>query len=343
LVSEKSNSVTDQPARLEKQFTASASLGQKSPQRHFAAESTSAGLQWLSAAHEHDHWTEPGMLDNGFDVWATACVLARLGELPAACISHSLRQQIECSLNWLEHARVAGQGWSGNSSASPDAFTTSWAIIALRSHRRAVPRSSLDLLLRCRQANGGFSPYPQGAPADGPYNVSSPEITVTALRALSMCDSAAEAFVSSHLRGDVSLAGMARTARLYLCSEVLEWESGLGTRSFLSKISQSVAPLGVERAYEQALVLRSLLRLRNQRAWAVGAALRETQLADGSWPAGPVHGLLGQSAQTPVSLCCADFRTITTVTAVSALVMSESQPGLYFGSDLPLPRRYPQC
>lgn len=333
--------MTDQPARLEKQLTASASAPQESPRRHFAAESITAGLQWLSAAHEHDHWTDSSMLDNGFDVWVTACVLARLGELPPAFISHSLRQQIERSLDWLEHARLAGQGWSVNSSAVPDAFTTSWAIIALRSHRRSVPRSSLDLLLRCRQANGGFSPYPQGAPLDGPYNVSSPEITVTALRALGMCDSAAEAFVSSHLRGDVSLAGVARTARLYICSEVLDWESGLGSRSFLNKVSQSIPPLGDVRAYEQALVLRSLLRLRNQRAWAVGAALRGMQLEDGSWPAGPVHGLL--PAQTPGSLCCTNFRTITTATAISALVMSESQPGLYFGSDLPLPRRYPQC
>jgi hypothetical protein len=33
-----------------------------------------------------------------------------------------------------------------------------------------------------------------------------------------------------------------------------------------------------------------------------------------------------------------DQRVFTTATAVSALVMGESQPGLYFGSDVPFRR-----
>jgi hypothetical protein len=331
--------VANQPAKLDKQVPVSASSRQDSSRNHFGAESIKAGLQWLSAAHQQDHWTDFSVFHGAGEVWLTACVLARLGELPEDYINHSLRQQIERSLDWLDHARVAGQGWSGDSSVAPDAFTTAWAIIALRSHRRSFPRSCLDLILRCRRANGGFSAFPQGTAGDGPYNVSSAEVTVTALRALSMCDSAAEGYLASHLRSDVPAGGAAKVARLYVCSEILEWENGLGSRPFLNRISQSIAPMAVETPYEQALLLRSLLRLRNQRAWTVAATLREMQLVDGSWPAGPVSGPLSQSG-TPGT---ADIRTLNTVTAVSALVMSESQPGLYFGSDLPLPRRFRDC
>jgi len=74
-------------------------------------------------------------------------------------------------------------------------------------------------------------------------------------------------------------------------------------------------------ALDRALLLRCLLRLGMQRAWTLAAILRTMQTEEGSWSE---HD--GQ-------------KIIATVTAVSALVLGESQPGLYFGSDLPLPRR----
>jgi len=332
--------VTDLPARLDNNAT---SHNEASSRRNFNGEAISAGLHWLSAAQRHDHWTDPNILDGASDICVTACVLARLGEAPAGFISYSLRQQIERSLDWLERARVAGQGWSGTSSGEPDSFTTSWAMLALRSHGRSVPRTSLDLLLRCRQPNGGFSAYPQGACVDRTYNASSPEITVTALRALSMCDSVAEAFLASQLRGETAGNACGRAARLYICSEVLDWESGLGSWPLLDRISQCIAASAIQNSYEQALVLRSLLRLRNQKAWAAGAALREAQLDDGSWPAVAVSGPLMYSSADVSAGRFAGLSIMATVTAISALVLSEWQPGLYFGSDLPLPRRFRNC
>jgi hypothetical protein len=62
------------------------------------------------------------------------------------------------------------------------------------------------------------------------------------------------------------------------------------------------------------------------------------QAEDGNWRQGlgtgemaidPVNGLIGDTNE-PVVLA----------TAISALAMAESQPGLYFGSDLPLPQRF---
>lgn len=333
--------MTEEPAKLDNKLPGSVSTEYGTRQRRFGAESITAGLEWLSAARRDDHWTDLDMFGGATDVWATACVLARLGEIPEGYFSYPLRQQIEKSLDWLEHARIAGSGWCGFYSGEPDAFTTSWAIQAMRSHHRSVPSSSLDMVLRCRQANGGFSAYPLDSPLDGPYNVSRPEITVAALRVLSIRDSAAEGFLGSRLRDDLLPAGAGRASWLYICSEVLDWESGVAPWSLLKRISRSIASCRVEEPYEQALLLRSLLRLRNQRAWEVGAALREMQLIDGSWPACAVLAPPSQVSGAVSPACFADTRTITTATALSALVMSESQPGLYFGSDLP--RRLREC
>lgn len=331
--------MTEEPAKLQQGKPGRAPREHESFPRHFGAESISAGLEWLAAARRDDHWRDCTALGEAAAPWVTSCVLARLGELPDGYISYSLRQQIEESLDWLERVRIVGSGWSGPS-GSPDAFTTSWATLALRAHGRSVPRSALDLISRCRQANGGFSPYPLEGVEDKASGISSPEVTATVLRAVGMADSSATGFLASQLEMDLPTGAPDRTSRLYVCSEVMDCASGVAPWSLLNRVSRCIAPLGAENPYDQALVLRSLLRLRNQRAWAAAAALREMQLGDGSWPASTV--LLPASQPAIVNgACLADTRTITTATAVSALVINESQPGLYFGSDLP--RRMRDC
>lgn len=339
MVLQRTNAVTEEPAKLQQGKPGRVSREHEAFPRHFGAESIRAGLEWLSAAHRDDHWTDCIALGGAADPWVTSCVVARLGELPDAYISYSLRQEIEKALDWLERARIPGSGWSGPS-GSPDAFTTSWATLALRAYRRSVPRSALDLISRCRQSNGGFSPYPQEGAEDKTSGISSPEVTATVLRALGMSDSAAAGFLASQLEMELPAGAVDRIPRLYVCSEVLDCASDVVPWSLLNRVRQCIAPLGAETPYDQALVLRSLLRLRNQRAWAAAAALREMQLGDGSWPASTVLHPGSQPAIVNGG-CLADTRTITTATAVSALVINESQPGLYFGSDLP--RRLRDC
>lgn len=325
--------MTEQPSKLQPGKPVRGSREREAVRRHFGAESIAAGLEWLSTARRNDHWTDCNLSGGAADLWVTASVLARLGEVPDPYVSYSLRQQIETSLDWLERARIAGSGWQGPS-GQPDALTTSWAVLALREHGRSVPRSCLDLLSRCRQGNGGFSAYPQNTAADEVDAISSPEVTATVLRALSLPDSAATRFLASQLETEPTPGAAGRTSRLYICCEVLDCEDGVAPWSLLNRISRSIAPLGVEKAYDQALVLRGLLRLRNQRAWAVAAALRAMQVGDGSWPASAVLFPANEAAGA-TGACFAVSPVITTVTAVSALVMNESQPGLYFGSDLP--------
>jgi hypothetical protein len=98
----------------------------------------------------------------------------------------------------------------------------------------------------------------------------------------------------------------------------------------LSKVSQLTVEVGDSTALGQALLLRSLLRLGIARSWTVAARLREMQAPDGSWYFAP---------SPDGSLNCAN-QVVVIATALSALALAESQPGLYFGSDLPLPQRF---
>lgn len=326
--------VTDEPTGLDKKVANPIALGEAWGRRSIK-ETISAGMEWITRAGCNGRWTDLTPQRGSADTWVTATVLTRLGEFPAEYISPALREQIQQSLDWLEQARTKGSGWAGLGISEPDAFTTSWAILALRAHGRLVPRSALDLVLACRQPNGGFSAYAQGSPMDGPLNPSSPEITVTALRALSITDSAAEEFLLSRLRTSPQTIVAGRASRLYVSAEILDWESGLAPWPLLNLVSQFTVQFDLEKPYEQALLLRTLLRLRNSRAWLAASALRDMQLSDGSWPACGVPFPSPQASTTinPVAFC--DTRVISSVTALSALAMSESQPGLYFGSDLP--------
>ena len=331
------NTVTNDSARLDKRTPISVSPENETPSRRSGQESIQAGLEWLASHQKDGYWSDFTMLDRRADVFVTAYVLARLGELRAECVPQALRQQIEASLNWVEKARLASSGWSSGS-MQPDAFTTAWSILALRLNGRGVPRSALDFLLSCRHANGGFSVYPHGVERMD-NNASMAEVTVTALRSLSMCDSAAEEFLGTRLKSELPGTPSARISRFYCCAEILDWDTGLAPWSLLNRAGQCTAQFDLEKPYEQALLLRSLVRLRNQRAWPASSELRNMQLQEGAWPGCSVVGPLAQSVQAANPVSFADTGVASTATAVAALVLSEAQPGLYFGSDIPT-RRY---
>ena len=301
--------------------------------RASSANSIASGLSRMSDAE----WNAGQIVGSrcGVRLWITASVLARLGELPSEYIDTVPRKKLDQSLDYLERSQTPGSGWSENGSERADAFTTSWTMIALRSHRRPVPGAAVDFLLRFRQADGGFSAYPGNDPACNP---GSPGITATALRALNTCDRAAGDFLASGLRDDLSSKLAGKSSRFYLCSEILDWEAGLAPWPVLHLVSQSAVQFDMEGAYQQALLLRILLRMRNQRAWLAAATLRKMQLADGSWPtlslvAPPIESgttPLIESGTTPLS--ATEKELLTAATAISALAINDAQPGGYFAN-----------
>jgi hypothetical protein len=281
-----------------------------SPEQHTNPKAIAAGLKYLISQRLDRHWGACGA-----EPQVTACVLARLGELTPQFVSQSLRRTMEKALQWLAEARTpeAGWGYAGKN----DADSTAWAVIVLRKNNRPVPEAALQLIRRCRRLDGGFAARPEGGPGD-------PEITALAIQALGVLDNAAENFLLSRLQSD----GARLASPLSVCSAILDWEKGLAPLSLLNQACQLTARFAAESALEQAMLLHCLVRLRLNRAWTLAASLRAGQRDDGSWPgpsAAPLHA--------------DDKNIIPTATAVSALALSESQPGLYFGSDLPRPRR----
>lgn len=298
--------------------------------RASSSDSISAGLLAMSK----EEWNG---LDGGSPcrvrISTTASVIARLGELPSEYITRIPERKVEESLDYLERLQIPGSGWSENGTERADAFTTSWTIIALRSHRRPVPHAAVNFLLSCRQADGGFATVAGNHSACNP---SSPEITVTTLRALNMCDRAAGDFVASSLRNDFSSTLAHNSSRFYMCSEILDWESGLAPWPVLHLVGQSAVQFDMDAAYEQALLLRILLRMRNQRAWVAASALREMQLTDGSWPADFSIPASAQSGTSPASAL--EKKLLASATAIAALVMSDAQPVSY-STSAPLPQQ----
>ena len=289
-----------------------------------SGQAIKAGLDFLGTRWQDGYWQDSSSLlpAAGSDAWVTSCVLARLAELSPRYKSHSLQRKIESSLDWLMRVRTPQGGW-GSQSGDDDSNSTAWAIVALRAHgwSRAVPGPALDFLRRCRRFDGGF------AASSIDVNSAQPgvaEITAVAVRALDQLNWATEDFLAGYLRGAGPAAPGRRTARFHVCAGILDWRDGLASTWLLNQVGQAAAGLGNESALDRAMLLRCLFRLRSQRAWSLAAGLRAMQMEDGSWSE---HH---------------DQKIMATVNAVSALALGESQPGLYFGSDLPLPRRLHQ-
>lgn len=294
-----------------------------------SAESIVSGLARISAVEWNGHRDDGS--PSTVRLWITASVLARIGEVTSSYITRIVEKKMEESLDYLQRLQIPGSGWSENGSERADALTTSWAIIALRSQRRPVPHAAIDFLLRCRQPDGGFSPHP--ATDDPEWGHGSPEITVTVLRALNTCDRAAGDFLASSLRDDLSLKLAGKSSRFYMCSEILDWEAGRAPWPVLHLVSQSAVQFDIDTAYEQALLLRILLRMRNQRAWLAAAALRKMQLTDGAWPALALTAPSARPASKPLS--ATEKRLLTSATAISALAINGANPGGYFRNDAP--------
>jgi hypothetical protein len=291
-----------------------------------------AGLGFILAEQQKGRWPDLGLPSGEADARVTACVLARLADLPLHYISRRLQQQVDQALDWLLEVRTPDGGWSA-SSGEDDAETTAWAVLALRGHRRAAaPSRALDFLRRCRRLDGGFAARPADSPAASPYLRSTAEITALALRTLGEADRPGQEFLSLHLK----LAAQRPASSLLVCLEILDWDRGLAAPFLLHQVTQFAAAAEVAGATEHAHLLRCLLRLRLKRAWPIAAQLRAMQAENGSWPGRDRPRTYG-IPQFELD----DRRILATTAAVSALAQAEFQPGLYFGSDLPAPQRLP--
>jgi hypothetical protein len=302
------------------------------PPRRTNSDAIRAGLGFILAQQQGGRWPDLGLPSGEADVRFTACVLARLSDLPLHYISRRLQHQMDQAVDWLLEARTPDGGWgSGSGRNEADAETTAWAVLALRGHRRAPSHRALNFLRRCRRLDGGFAARPADSPAASPYLKSTAEITALALRTLGEADRSSQEFLSAQLK----LAAHRPASGLLVCFEILDWDRGQAAPFLLHQVAQFVGDAEVAGAMEQSLLLRCLLRLRQQRAWTMAAQLRALQAENGSWSGRERPKAPGSRFDLD------DRRVLATATAVSALALAEFQPGLYFGSDLPAPQRLP--
>lgn len=303
-------------------------IGTLSHQSGSNSGAIATGLQFLFAQRQQRGWELCSSAARESAAWVTAYVLARLGEIPSHYIGYALRRQIEDSLDWLMEIRTPKGGWGfGQAGTADDADSTAWSIVALRQHGCAVPDESLDLLRRCRRGDGGTAIYPEAETA------SSVDATAIAVRALASVDTSSSEFLASYLRTGLHRTPCRLASRFFVASILMDWEPGAAPWFIVNAVRQLACEFSAEGAWEQALLLRCLMRLRMQTAWPLLAGLRRMQSPDGSWPGSAV--LAPMAATTPHS---DRHGVLATVTAVSALAMGDLQPGLYFGSDLPFRR-----
>jgi hypothetical protein len=299
-----------------------------------SADAIASGLEFLFSRRRQKSWSlfAPAIQESAS--WVTAYVLVRLGEISAEYISYSQRQQMEESLDWLAEVRTPQGGWGFGAIGSPDnADSTAWAVTALRQHGRTVPDEALELIRRSRRSDGGFALDPADATSGNPPTASAPDVTAIAARALDSIDTAASEFLASHLRTDVAGVPCRLASRFFVSSILLDWEPGMAPWFVVNTVRRMTTQYPAESAWEQALLLRCLMRLRMQSGWALLAGLRRMQQADGSWPG----SILLARGPRPES-CVDEQGILATATAMSALAMGDLQPGLYFGSDLPFRR-----
>jgi hypothetical protein len=303
-------------------------------------QAIAAGLRYLMSKRQGQGWNSPG---GDSEVWKTAYVLARLGEIPHDHNDHpaALRQQIAASLDWLLECQTPGGGWSmARGGTWDDAGSTAWAVVALRQHGRQASDSALEFIRRCRRPDGAFVSHPEAMHSGPGAGSALPETTASAIRASGHADRTSTRFLELELR---TMQERTLVPRLLVCSTILDWEAGVAPSSLVSEVRQFIHNHSGESPLEQALVLRCLVRLRMQRSWSATVSLRRAQQTDGSWLCAPSTSSIGvplegvplesqgQSALNKDSV-------LATVTALSALAVGELQPGLYFGSDLPFRR-----
>jgi hypothetical protein len=307
------------------------------------AEAISLGVQFILAQQQEHRWMELRGQNGVPDRWVTAYVLARLGDLPAGCFRSSQQQQIASALEWLLQARSIEGVWSSAAGAPVDAESTAWAVIALRQHGRTVPRSVLDWLQRCRCAGGGFAVRPrtemESSDLEGCDCATRPATTALAVKALGDLDSSTEDYLAAQLTMPATAQAGNSSARFYICSEILDCDAALAPWSRLNRVCQLTALESPETSFDVALLLRCLSRLRMRRARSVADSLLARQRQDGSWPGTPVLGPALHGVRSAHQAVLDQSGLLATATAVSALMLGEGQPGLFFGSDLPRPRR----
>jgi hypothetical protein len=282
-------------------------------------EAIAAGLRFLCANRKAPHWLEFAGVDQGSDVWITAVVVAELSAIPAQLLTPDIHADLRVSTDWLLSLQNQDSGWGFKAGENSDAESTAWAMLALRGQNRAIPAQAMDFIHSCRSTDGGIGLYPAESVPRKAARRGKPDVSALVMRALDTVDASAEEFLKiGWIQTNRPLPAARLQSRFYTCALLLEWESLPQSWPMLEKLCALMSLNRAENAFDQALLLRCLTRLRIQKASSVSAGLRRLQQVDGGWPSSASQVTVS-GTETPGAVCLDDQRVLTTVAAIAAL------------------------
>lgn len=289
--------------------------------------------------HAAGYWSDWALPPGESRAWTTAYVGWKLATLPRDLAPASA---LDRAASWLAGAGFADGGWGYGPGTGPDADSTALALLFLGSQGRR-PRPALPLLLAHQQSDGGFATYTR-AWNHGAWTVSQPEVTATVL--LALLDepaahepaAAATRYLRKIRRPDGLWPSYWWTSPLYATAAALASLRDDATVD-ADRVAAAVRAEATATAFDLALQVSCLERLgAADGATDAAAVLTASQLADGSWPCGPVLRLTHRHVTEPWDaadsgpLYADQHRVFATATAVAALAGSLRNVGQSFSS-----------
>ena len=289
-----------------------------------------AGVRFLLRHQDRDGaWRDFRLRPGRSDAWTTAFIALRL--LP--CAQGSLRRPVQSALlmaaRFLEAAREPHGGWAYNRRCPTDADSTACAILFLNGFSATVQPKDYAALARFQLADGGFATYRFGPPDHG-WCIAHPEVTATALRALSgflppdhFRIGRGLAWLSDHLANGEAPSSYWWPSRSYFAIEIEHLRRIFPALPRCKELRSAHARDG----FDLAQTLEdSALHCPPGPARELEARLLEMQDEDGGWPPSPVLRIPVPRNQThDAPLAADDRRLMTTAAAVSALRTARSQ------------------
>src|SRR5579872_906102 len=258
-----------------------------------------AALHFLMCARQDDHWSDFNFPVGTSDVWVTAYTLARLGGVPSGVLDSGSQEKIGHSLEWLSRMQSCNGGWAYNRTVPEDADSTAWAIIALRRHALAIPRTAMEFLRGCRDSQGWFGTYRRDE-STAPWCHRAPDVTAAAMAALQEpWNHSAEARFLTMRRQDGQVASYWWTSPYYTPSILLEFYSGVFSPEFAAACLPSTDDDESGSPFDLALLALGLSRVDRQRMQQIADALCDQQRCDGSWAPSAILRLPRPELATP--------------------------------------------
>jgi hypothetical protein len=287
----------------------------------------------LSRQHAAGNWIDWDLPPGKSSTWTTAYVGGKLTGLSP----HLRRRTCEATghaSEWLNGKMSSDYGWGYNEEVDSDADSTSLAILFLASDGRMVQDSSYACLESFQCEDGGFATF-RGRPGLGSWAVSHPDVTPSAVLALTTKDGARSQAVNRGLQFVLdrrTSAGIWKsfwwTTFLYSTEKSLSLFEAVRLDIDLQVTRKTLLHTRPQHPFESALLLSSLLWLpdiaKDQDVWPLVDQLICEQGADGSWSSGPMLRVTRRDCMEPWKpgdpdpLFCDQNRLFTTATVMDA-------------------------